>query len=594
MPAKAQDAKPTNEAAHQHAISNPAIESAALTPQIDMLTVQRSLNDLAAASPVDILTLQRAVGNRAVTQLLQAKLTIGAPDDCYEHEADRVAEQVVNGQWSVDHHQPAATRPVQRQEEEEEEEVQTKPLAAFITPLPSAALRAGVQRQEAPEEEELQTKLLVQRQQVPEEEEIQTQPVVQREAAPEEEEFQTKPLPSTALRASIQRHGDGSFEAGGDLEQRLTASRGSGSPLPAETREFMEARFGSDFGDVRVHTGGEAVQMNRELSAQAFTHGQDIYMSEGKYDPGADAGKRLLAHELTHVAQQMGSRQPQPEAHASGQVQSEHASPAIATQRTWAAESINLTATEGKRIQRGIGEWYKKTTHKLFGWYKDWAREEQRKEQEERFRHGKKGDGWADWMIDLVIAIRKENLAGAAQMNALWDQYLETLQEHSFKYFTSGGDMWTDSPNGSCVQLSSVLAVLAQELGLAANAEYIRRDFFVTREGTRLVDGTACKGNLKMGSQYIEGRYVFSDHVAVKFEGRFYDPLTMTTYASADDPVAWGLAKDGEDRLRIVAVNDGATWPTSSEAITSANAYLALTEDPPGNGFQGGWVLSRL
>jgi hypothetical protein len=48
--------------------------------------------------------------------------------------------------------------------------------------------------------------------------------------------------------------------------------------------------------------------MNRELQAQAFTHGQDVYFGAGKFDPGSDSGKRLLAHELTHTIQQTGNQ----------------------------------------------------------------------------------------------------------------------------------------------------------------------------------------------------------------------------------------------------------------------------------------------
>ncbi|MFW5766637.1 MAG: eCIS core domain-containing protein, partial [Coleofasciculus sp.] len=67
-------------------------------------------------------------------------------------------------------------------------------------------------------------------------------------------------------------------------------------------RGFMEPRFGADFSGVRVHTGGEAVQMNQELGAQAFTHGSDVYFGAGK-EPG---NNELTAHELTHVVQQNG------------------------------------------------------------------------------------------------------------------------------------------------------------------------------------------------------------------------------------------------------------------------------------------------
>ena len=88
------------------------------------------------------------------------------------------------------------------------------------------------------------------------------------------------------------------------LEARLNTSKGVGEPLSEETRGFMEPRFGQDFSGVQVHRGADAIQMNRELGAQAFTHGQDVYFGAGKYRPETGEGKRLLAHELTHVVQQ--------------------------------------------------------------------------------------------------------------------------------------------------------------------------------------------------------------------------------------------------------------------------------------------------
>ncbi|MEM6254100.1 MAG: DUF4157 domain-containing protein [Cyanobacteria bacterium P01_D01_bin.156] len=99
---------------------------------------------------------------------------------------------------------------------------------------------------------------------------------------------------------------DGSFEAGSTIESRLQSSKGGGQPLSNNTRDFMESRFGNDFGGVRVHTNAEAVQMNQNLKAQAFTHGNDIYFNSGKYNPESTGGKRLLAHELTHTIQQTG------------------------------------------------------------------------------------------------------------------------------------------------------------------------------------------------------------------------------------------------------------------------------------------------
>ena len=92
----------------------------------------------------------------------------------------------------------------------------------------------------------------------------------------------------------------------GRAEGRLASRRGSGSPLPDGLRAAMEPRFGADFSEVRVHTDDEAAQMARDLGARAFTYGQDIYLGAGRYAPGSRAGKRLMAHELTHVVQQSG------------------------------------------------------------------------------------------------------------------------------------------------------------------------------------------------------------------------------------------------------------------------------------------------
>jgi len=92
------------------------------------------------------------------------------------------------------------------------------------------------------------------------------------------------------------------------VERRLRTHRGGGEPLPGGTRQFMEQSFGADFGPVRVHTGSGAVQLNRDLQAQAFTHGTDIYFNSGKFNPASQSGQHLLAHELTHVVQQAGGK----------------------------------------------------------------------------------------------------------------------------------------------------------------------------------------------------------------------------------------------------------------------------------------------
>lgn len=91
-----------------------------------------------------------------------------------------------------------------------------------------------------------------------------------------------------------------------EMVDEVLQRKGAGSPLPEDTRQQMEGHFGADLGGVRVHTDGEAAALNRELNAQAFTVGGDIFFAEGKYNPSTSEGQGLLAHELAHVGQQTG------------------------------------------------------------------------------------------------------------------------------------------------------------------------------------------------------------------------------------------------------------------------------------------------
>jgi hypothetical protein len=79
-----------------------------------------------------------------------------------------------------------------------------------------------------------------------------------------------------------------------------------GRPLEPALRQDMEQRFGYDFSRVRVHSGAAAEQSARDVNAHAYTAGQNIVFGAGRFAPGAQDGRRLLAHELTHVAQQGG------------------------------------------------------------------------------------------------------------------------------------------------------------------------------------------------------------------------------------------------------------------------------------------------
>jgi hypothetical protein len=78
----------------------------------------------------------------------------------------------------------------------------------------------------------------------------------------------------------------------------------TGHPLDAATRAFMEPRFGHNFSRVRVHTDARAAESARAMNALAYTQGRNIVLAHGQYSPSTLAGKKLLAHELTHVLQQ--------------------------------------------------------------------------------------------------------------------------------------------------------------------------------------------------------------------------------------------------------------------------------------------------
>ena len=217
-------------------------------------------------SPTHKLGLGVSVG---VPLFLQPKLTVSQPDDQYEQEADRTADKVVQ--------RLAEGRGRSRTDSTAKTDIQRKPIFESDEEL---------QKMEEPGEEET----------------LQCKPIFESDAPPDEDEVQRQGASG----------GDGnSMSASPGLESRLQSSRGSGAALPEETRVQMESAMGADFTGVRLHTGSEAMGMNKELGAQAFTHGSDIYFGEGNYRPGSRAGDHLLAHELMHVVQQGGGAQVQ-------------------------------------------------------------------------------------------------------------------------------------------------------------------------------------------------------------------------------------------------------------------------------------------
>lgn len=86
---------------------------------------------------------------------------------------------------------------------------------------------------------------------------------------------------------------------------RVLAS--AGRPMEPTLQQDMEQRFGYDFSHVRIHADAPAGQSAREVNAHAYTVGRDIVFGAGRFAPATDGGRRLIAHELTHVVQQTGS-----------------------------------------------------------------------------------------------------------------------------------------------------------------------------------------------------------------------------------------------------------------------------------------------
>ncbi len=179
----------------------------------------------------------------------QPKLTIGKKDDVEEKEAEIAAKKVVN----------------------------------------------KASEEKVPEEEPVQTTLDIQKQSEPEEEEtLQGMPDIQKQEESDEED---------TIQSKSEQKNEVSIPG---LSENIKKSKGKGKPLSPIIRKEMETSFGTDFSKVIIHADQIAVSMCRKLKAMAFTNGYDIYFNAGQYNPGSKAGKKLLAHELTHVIQQRG------------------------------------------------------------------------------------------------------------------------------------------------------------------------------------------------------------------------------------------------------------------------------------------------
>src|SRR5690606_22525532 len=87
---------------------------------------------------------------------------------------------------------------------------------------------------------------------------------------------------------------------GPEISAQVDGARGAGTGLGSDLREKMEAGFGTDFSDVKVHQDSTSDTLNRQMTAKAFTTGNDIFLRSD----ASTSDEHLMAHELTHVVQQ--------------------------------------------------------------------------------------------------------------------------------------------------------------------------------------------------------------------------------------------------------------------------------------------------
>jgi hypothetical protein len=256
--------------------------------------------------------------------VIQAKLKVGEPDDKFEEEADRVAELTGNDNGSIPPSAVARSRsPVgSLQRMYGNQAMLQMRNGSGGLPAPSVPLRPSqsgiLQRkcacsgaagmsgacEECSKKQRLglQTKLKI------------NEPgdIYEQEADRIADQVMATPAHPAVSDAPprIQRfagQSNGQMDAAPASVNQALAS--PGRPLEPALRQDMEERFGHNFSRVRVHSGTAAEQSARDVNAHAYTVGHDMVFGAGRFAPGTQAGRRLIAHELAHVMQQ-GRDQP--------------------------------------------------------------------------------------------------------------------------------------------------------------------------------------------------------------------------------------------------------------------------------------------
>lgn len=112
---------------------------------------------------------------------------------------------------------------------------------------------------------------------------------------------------SKSITTLMQQKKEANLTVNPGLSNKIISLQGNGNNIDTGMQSYMSNRFANDFSKVKLHTDSEAIKMNEELNARAFTVGNDIYFNKGEYNPTSQNSKHLLAHELTHTIQQQGT-----------------------------------------------------------------------------------------------------------------------------------------------------------------------------------------------------------------------------------------------------------------------------------------------
>ncbi|MEM6269584.1 MAG: DUF4157 domain-containing protein [Bacteroidota bacterium] len=274
------------------------IQRSEAKPSLTFRTAEGSTPESRMREQLQRMVDEKELGSEFGDAPLQMKLKVAPAGDPAEAEADNAAREIVQGAKTpavaVTSGGPSLAQRISRRpsevqrvadeeiQEKSDEEIQERPLQRVAEsdggdlPEEDAQLMADEDAQlKADEDAQLMA----------------------------DEDAQLTADEDAQLKRAPRNHQDG-FTADHSTHTKLQQRKGMGQPLPDPIKSEMEAGFGTDLSDVRIHRDQSAAQLNQEVAAKAFTTGNEVFFGADQYDDQSAQGKELIAHELTHTIQQ--------------------------------------------------------------------------------------------------------------------------------------------------------------------------------------------------------------------------------------------------------------------------------------------------